>query len=1803
MSAVGYAVLPITPSLKGLGSALNKELMEPARKAARAASADIERAMADATKRAAADVAKARQIEQKSAEAVLAAEKKLQDQRAAAQRSVKDIESAELKLKASREKGARDVAAAERALSDARSSGDVTKIADAESKLAEVRSRTGATVLDRENALERAREKSAAATAKIADVERDVAAAKNKAVEASENVIASTKRLDQAQSQTTSEFEAARAELGRFQDELGRTGSEMDRAAEKSGGFGAKVREGLGKIGTGALLGVGAKIGSTLTAGFGTAITKGFDRLAAIDQAKAALTGLGHSAESVQTIMDSAMEAVKGTAFGFGDAAGLAGTLVASGIEPGQELTRILSLVGDTAAITGSDLGEMGSIWAKVAAGGRMSTEEMNQLLDRGLGILPALSEQYGVTGEEMRKMISEGKVSFEDFAQVMEGVVGGSALTMGDTFKGSFDNMGAALGRFGAKLMGPIFDNAPTVFAAITEAVDGLGERIEPVITEFSERLAPVMADFAERIGPAIQAALNGLFDGLSAAASAAATLVGFIQDNQAWIVPLTAAVLAAVGAYKLLVLQQKIAAAGSLLAFIKNLTVVTKLQTAATTAQAAAQRVLNTVMKANPIMLIVSAVAILATALWAFFTKTETGRKMWANFMQALEPAKQLFSDLADFGRMVADILFRGEFNGDAPFGLEEDSGLVNFLFNLRDGALAVRDTLTGVVDFVKMVGDVLFKGDFSGAPFGLEEDSGVVNFLFGMRDAVISVKDAIVGAWTNVIQPVFSALATAVQWVAGIFGAVVLGGIMIGWNLLSAAFQTAWEGVIKPVWDGMQVALEALGSFFQWVWTGVIQPAWNALGTGIAWVWDSVIRPNWEALKLALGAVGTFFQWVWTAVIQPAWNALGAGIAWVYQTIVQPTWAALQVALGAVGTFFQWVWTAIIQPAWNALGAGIAFVWSTIIQPAWNALQTALGALGSFFQWVWTAVIQPAWSALGNGIRLVIDSVIKPAFDGVKSALQSVGDFFGTIVGGIQRVWDQLRGHVARPINFVIDTVWNNGLVKAWNTIADFLPGLPRASTLAPVAFAEGGPVPFTFGAKRGKDSVNALLMPDEHVWDVANVDHAGGHGEVYKMRGMVDAGIPFTWVDGRVVPAGHGLEPKRFADGGAVDDAPGAGIRLAPTPGEGGLQPIAILAKRLIHRIWPSITEIGGYRQDAYPEHPSGRALDVMVGVGNPIGDEVTSWALANNPILPLIHALWKQTVWMPNGATQPMGDRGNPTQNHMDHPHLWYQPHPVDPNVVPEGLVGHDGLTAADRRGIIRDKVQEILDKAMDPLIEGMGRAIGDPPPEWLGIPPKAARETKTAAVDTAFDFVENIGENLREVYDKAREVKNIVVGTITGLWRDEGGFIPPGQSVVTNETGKPEAVFNWKQVDQFRRILESARDLDHLWEILREFGNLAITGDVTGRMRQIAGDDSELVDAVLSMREQFHTGLGELQSSMAQVVEAAGVKARKGYESELLDFFGFKGLADGITEVWNEFNPTTTPAASGGAVTSGISGAAASVPTDLVYGDPNATVEMQTVELETKMPDLNTGTAGSGPVAQQVREAMAAYGWDSGPQWDAIDWIINKESSWNPTAQNPSSTAYGLFQFLDTTWAEVGASKTDNPRLQAEAAAAYIKKRYTDPLGAKRFWEANGWYDRGGLAFGRGLMPKNTLSPERVLSPSQTAAFESWMASGAAASVIDASHWQQIDTLLESLPSAAQFQRIASLAQAPTVVPATVTPMDPAPLRLPAESGRGQVPLVHIENQYTMDPQEAAREQMREARRASRSAALVGGWR
>uniref|UniRef100_A0AAU7GX36 Transglycosylase SLT domain-containing protein n=1 Tax=Streptomyces phage Kamino TaxID=3158857 RepID=A0AAU7GX36_9CAUD len=89
---------------------------------------------------------------------------------------------------------------------------------------------------------------------------------------------------------------------------------------------------------------------------------------------------------------------------------------------------------------------------------------------------------------------------------------------------------------------------------------------------------------------------------------------------------------------------------------------------------------------------------------------------------------------------------------------------------------------------------------------------------------------------------------------------------------------------------------------------------------------------------------------------------------------------------------------------------------------------------------------------------------------------------------------------------------------------------------------------------------------------------------------------------------------------------------------------------------------------------------------------------------------------------------------------------------------------------------------------------------------------------------------------------------------------------------------------------------------------------------------------------------------------------------------------------------------------------------------------------------------------------RQLGEAAAAKrGW-TGSEWKALERLWTNESDWNPDAQNPTSTAYGIAQFLDETWANYGAKKTSDPAKQIEAGLDYIDARYGKPSAALAFW-------------------------------------------------------------------------------------------------------------------------------------------------
>lgn len=77
------------------------------------------------------------------------------------------------------------------------------------------------------------------------------------------------------------------------------------------------------------------------------------------------------------------------------------------------------------------------------------------------------------------------------------------------------------------------------------------------------------------------------------------------------------------------------------------------------------------------------------------------------------------------------------------------------------------------------------------------------------------------------------------------------------------------------------------------------------------------------------------------------------------------------------------------------------------------------------------------------------------------------------------------------------------------------------------------------------------------------------------------------------------------------------------------------------------------------------------------------------------------------------------------------------------------------------------------------------------------------------------------------------------------------------------------------------------------------------------------------------------------------------------------------------------------------------------------------------------------------------------YGWGDA-QMKCLRILWGKESAWNPEADNPTSTAFGIAQMLGET--------STNPLVQIRNGLRYIEHRYDNPCNAWEFWLVNRWY-------------------------------------------------------------------------------------------------------------------------------------------
>lgn len=796
-------------------------------------------------------------------------------------------------------------------------------------------------------------------------------------------------------------------------------GAVMGEADSAGKSIGSRLMGGV----TTALKGATVAVAALGIAVGGLAIKGGIARQLQIEDAESKLVSLGHTTEGVKTIMDDAMKSVKGTAYSMGDAATMAATAVAAGIKPGAELQKYLSLVGDAATVAGVSMGEMGQIFGKVQTQGRAYTMEINQLADRGIPIYQWLAEEYGVTALELRKMVSEGKVDAETYRKVIEENIGGAALQMGTTTKGAFANMGAALSRVGVQLTQWFFPLLKDVFNATTGILDGVTATLKPFSEAFTEtfvaKAGPAIAAFGERavanigkVGAAFALFTTGDFTGDIGEA------LGGVEEDA----PIVGTILTArdaLTAFRDGLAQTDDHAANSGLALWAENFGYSIAETKASTAQ----------------FFEAFSVGLAQTDDHA----ANVGLSLWAeNLGYSISETKAEVT--GGLTAMVAAFQDGGNDN--------TSSGLAGMLEGI---GIVARDLWDVLGPVIKELGPQIFELVTTLSPLGLIFKA-LQPVLPKVGDALGKVATALSGALAAVLPVVVDLVATLVDVLSGALAAVlpVIATLLATVAQVVADTLVAILPVLVPLIELVADVLVALMPPI----ADLVGALGGALGEVLKALMPTLVILAGvvaDVLTVALDALMPIFPILVSVVMSllkalmplvPALLGVVNALLPLIPPLLQMSTALLPVFMGLLDALLP-----IIIPLVNIMVTGLVIAVDLLSVALGWVVEKITGAITWFTDLTSKGYslrdgLSSVWEGIKSGASTAWNWIKDNVFAPFGKGIEAIGTAFDTVKGVIATAWDAISSAATGPVNFVIETVYTNGIKNLFDTVAEKL-----------------------------------------------------------------------------------------------------------------------------------------------------------------------------------------------------------------------------------------------------------------------------------------------------------------------------------------------------------------------------------------------------------------------------------------------------------------------------------------------------------------------------------------------------------------------------------------------------------------------------------------------------------------------------------------------------------------------------------------------------------------------------------------
>lgn len=173
--------------------------------------------------------------------------------------------------------------------------------------------------------------------------------------------------------------------------------------------------------------------------------------------------------------------------------------LLAFGIEA-ENVNDVLNMLGDSSKGSAEALQTLSTAYGKVAAKGKASMEELNMMIDRGVPILGELANIMGVSEDKIIKMVSEGKVGFNELNQAFKNMTSEGGVfykgmeTASQTLSGKLSTLKGNMSMLGAAIMEEVLPTVKSLVDFANKAVkswSNMGSGMKSVILSVGSGLA----------------------------------------------------------------------------------------------------------------------------------------------------------------------------------------------------------------------------------------------------------------------------------------------------------------------------------------------------------------------------------------------------------------------------------------------------------------------------------------------------------------------------------------------------------------------------------------------------------------------------------------------------------------------------------------------------------------------------------------------------------------------------------------------------------------------------------------------------------------------------------------------------------------------------------------------------------------------------------------------------------------------------------------------------------------------------------------------------------------------------------------------------------------------------------------------------------------------------------------------------------------------------------------------------------------------------------------------------------------